>query len=69
MEETLNKQTELEELLATQEVYEDGKRAAQLLKDFHAIQNQAEKELEELSLLEEKINTIKEKAKAIEDIE
>ncbi len=69
MEETLNKQTELEELLATQEVYEDGKRAAQLLKDFHAIQIQAEKELEELSALEEKINSIKEKTKAIDDIE
>lgn len=67
MEETLAKQTELEELLASQEVYEDGQRAAQLLKDFHAIQIQAEQELEELSALEEKINALKEKAKAIAD--
>lgn len=65
MEETLKKQTELEELLATQEVYEDGQRAAQLLKDFHAVQIQAEQELEALSELEDKINSIKEKAKAI----
>lgn len=67
MEETLAKQAELEELLATQEVYEDGKRAAQLLKDFHAIQIQAEQELEKLSEAEEKINAIKERAKALSE--
>ncbi len=60
METTLEKQTEIEELLATQEVYEDGQRASRLLKDFHAIQIQAEQELETLSALEKKINALKE---------
>lgn len=65
MEATLQKQTELEELLATQEVYADGQRASQLLKDFHAIQIQAEQELEVLSELEAQINALKEKSQAI----
>ncbi len=65
MEATLQKQTELEELLATQEVYADGQRASQLLKDFHAIQIQAEQELEALSELEAQINILKEKSQAI----
>ena len=62
MEATLQKQTELEDLLATQEVYADGQKAAQLLKDFHAIQIQAEQELEALSTLEAQINALKEKS-------
>lgn len=62
METTLQRQTELEELLATQEVYADGQKAAQLLKDFHAIQIQAEQELDALSELEAQINTLKEKS-------
>ena len=65
MEATLQKQTEIEELLATQEVYADGQRASQLLKDFHAVQIQAEQELEALSELEAQINALKEKSQAI----
>ncbi len=65
MEATLQKQTELEALLATQEIYADGQKAAQMLKDFHAVQTQAEQELEALSNLEAQINTIKEKSQAI----
>lgn len=65
MEATLQKQTEIEELLATQEIYADGQRASQLLKDFHAVQIQAEQELETLSELEAQINALKEKSQAI----
>lgn len=65
MEATLQKQTELEELLASQEVYTDGQKASQMLKDFHAIQIQAEQELEALSELEAQINALKEKSQAI----
>lgn len=65
MEATLQKQSELEELLASQEVYADGQKASQMLKDFHAIQIQAELELEALSELETQINTLKEKSQNI----
>lgn len=67
MEETLQKQSDLEVLLATQEVYEDGKRASQLLKDFHEIQLKAERELEELSAIEKELTSMKRKAKELED--
>jgi len=67
MERTLEKQAEIENLLAQPEVYEDGKKASELLKDFHDIQVKAEKELEELSLLEEKITEMKSKEKKLED--
>ncbi len=67
MENTFAKQAELESLLAQPEVYEDGKRASALLRDFHDIQMKAEKELEELASLEAKITEMKNKAKALED--
>lgn len=65
MEATLQKQTEMEELLASQEIYADGQKASQMLKDFHAVQIQAEQELDALSELEAQINALKEKSQNI----
>lgn len=66
MENNLDKQTELEALLADPDVYADEQKTATLLKDFHATQMQAEKELEELERLEIDINILKEKTKALD---
>ena len=63
---TLEKQAEIESLLAQPEIYEDGKKASDLLKEFHDIQVRAEKELEELSKLEANLTELKNKAKALE---
>lgn len=65
MEATLQKQTEMEELLASQEIYADGQKASQMLKNFHAVQIQAEQELDALSELEAQINALKEKSQNI----
>ncbi len=60
MEKSLARQAELEELLAQPEAYENGQKASEMLKEFHDIQVRAEKELEELSAMEEQINAMKE---------
>ena len=55
LEAVLERQGEVEQLLATPEVYADGARASALLKEFHELQTQSERELEDLAELEARI--------------
>ena len=55
LEAVLERQGEVEQLLATPEVYADGARASALLKEFHELQTQSERELEDLGELEARI--------------
>lgn len=65
MEEVLARQGETEALLADPEVYADGPRAAELLKDFNALQAKSEKLFDELSELEPEIADIESRRKAL----
>ena len=55
LEGVLARQEEVEGLLADPAVYADGAKAAELLKEFHALQERSEKELEALGELEAQI--------------
>lgn len=59
LEKTLERQAEIETLLASAEVYNSGEQASALLKEFHAVEIRGEKELEDLSRLEEEIQILK----------
>jgi ATP-binding cassette subfamily F protein 3 len=51
----LARHDEVEQLLADPAVYADGARAAELLKEFHGLQERSERELEALGELEAQI--------------
>ena len=55
LEEVLARHDEVEKLLADPDVYADGARATELLKEFHTLQERSETELEALGELEAKI--------------
>ena len=55
LEEVLARHDEVEQLLADPAVYADGARAAELLKEFHGLQERSERELEALGELEAQI--------------
>ena len=55
LEEVLARHDEVEQLLADPAVYADGAKAAELLKEFHGLQERSERELEALGELEAQI--------------
>ena len=67
LEATLNAQSELEALLANQEVYADSARATSLLKDFHETQSKADTLLEQLEQAEAQLAVFEERKAALTD--
>ncbi len=61
LEQTLNRQTEVEALLADPEVYADSGQATSLLKEFHTLQEKAEKIMDKMGELEAALTTLEEK--------
>ena len=65
LEEVLARHDEVEQLLADPAVYADGAKAAELLKEFHALQARSEVELEALGELEAQIAELEAKRAAL----
>ncbi len=59
LEKSLEKQSQLENLISLPQTYEDGQKASELLKELHEIKLLTEQQLEELGQLEEKISNLK----------
>ncbi len=59
MEKSFAKQAELESLISLPETYQNGQKAAELLKELHDVKQLAEQQIEELSEIEEKILKLK----------
>ncbi len=57
-EDVVNRQHEVETLLADTATFEDSTKMTELLKEFHSIEQSVEKIMEELATLEESINTL-----------
>ena len=65
LEEVLARHDEVEQLLADPAVYADGAKAAELLKEFHGLQERSERELEALGELEAQIAELEAKRAAL----
>lgn len=58
LEKILNRLSEVESLLASPEVYNDGSQASALLKEFHELQRDSDTQLNTLELLENQIKVL-----------
>ncbi|MBO4317965.1 MAG: ATP-binding cassette domain-containing protein [Mailhella sp.] len=67
LENALERQAEVEALLASPEVYADGPRMTELLKEFSSLQEQGDKMLEKLGELEGQIRALKDEARELEE--
>ena len=69
LETLLTRQGEVEALLADSEVYADGARASELLKEFHVLQAKGDKLLETLGAVEAELAAFEERRAALGDEE